>query len=136
MKNRLRVTATFSFRGETFHPEIVLDLDRFLAEGGQLEEIYPRLAAANGIGSYSYEYEMLKAVPLHFDQPEGVVGEYLHNGRLDLEGLRGALQRQSQLDALEAIAREKMGIGSLQELPGLAETLLAAYEAGQKALSG
>ncbi|RTZ81852.1 MAG: hypothetical protein DSZ01_00130, partial [Gammaproteobacteria bacterium] len=81
---------------------------------------------------YSYEYEMLEAAPLHFDRPEGLVGEYLVKGRLDLDGLRAALQRQKRLELLAGLAREKMKIESLEEIPGLAEALLAAYEAGSR----
>ncbi len=136
MKHRVRVSAPFSFRGKTFHPEIVLDIERFLAEGKVQEDIHPMLAAANGIGGYSYEYEMLEAAPLHFDRPEGLVGEFLAEGRLDLDGLRAALQRQKRLELLAGLAREKMKIESLEEIPGLAEALLAAYEAGRKNTSG
>jgi len=132
MKNRVRVSATFSFRGETFHPELVLDLDRFLAEGKGPADLYPMLAAANGIGGYSYEYEVLEATPLHFDRPEGLVGDYLDSGSLDLEGLREALQRHKRLEFLGDLARKKMGIDDLERVPGLAETLLAAYDAGRK----
>ena len=132
MKNRVRVSATFSFLGETFHPELVLDLDRFLTEGKGLADIYPMLAAANGIGGYSYEYEVLEATPLHFDRPEGLVGDYLDSGSLDLAGLRKALQQHKRLELLAELAREKMGVDDLDTIPGLAETLLAAYAAGRK----
>ncbi len=122
MKHRVRVSAPFSFRGKTFHPEIVLDMERILAEGKGLEDIHPMLAAANGIGGYSYEYEMLEAAPLHFDRPEGLVGEYLVKGRLDLDGLRAALQRQKRLELLAGLARENKRVFDLVKDFGTSES--------------
>ncbi|HHH13035.1 MAG TPA: hypothetical protein ENJ98_02255 [Thiolapillus brandeum] len=132
MKNRVRVSATFSFRGETHHPEMVLDLDHFLDEGHTLDELYPMLAAANGIGAYSYEYEVLEMAPLHFDQAEGLAADFVTDGRLDLEGLRAAFQEASRRSSLESIARQKMGVDKLEEIPGLEAALQAAWELGRQ----
>jgi len=132
MKNRVRVSATFSFRGKTHHPEMVLDLDRFLAEEHTLDELYPMLAAANGIGAYSYEYEVLEMAPLHFDGAEGLAADFVADGRLDLEGLRAAFQEAGRRSLLESIARQKMGVDDPSSLPGLLEALQEAYEAGRK----
>lgn len=132
MTNRVRVSATFSFRGETHEPELILDLDSFLAAGKRLDDLYPMLAAANNIGPFSYEYEVLEMAPLHFDQPEGVVARHLHEGQLDLEGLRDAIRQEALLDRLEAIARQRMNIESLSTIPGLREALLAAWELGHE----
>ena len=132
MKNRVRVGATFSFRGETFHPQMILDLDTFLAEGHGLRDLHPMLARANGIDPYSYQYEILQATPLEFDRPEGLAVAHLHDGRLDLEGLRKARQKEAVTRELLRIAREKMGVDRLDRIPGLKEALLAAWELGRK----
>ena len=132
MKNRVRVSATFSFRGETFHPELVLDLDRFLTEGKGLADIYPMLAAANGIGGYSYEYEVLEATPLHFDHPEGLVADHLHEGQLDFAGLQQALADAHLRKQLEEIARKQLGIKKLEEIPGLEAALQSAWKLGRQ----
>jgi hypothetical protein len=129
--NRVRVSATFSFRGETHKPEMTLNLDRFLAEEKYLEDLYPMLAAANGIDPYSYEYEMLEMAPLHFDQPEGTVAAHLHDGRLDLTGLRTAIRRERLRQQLEEIARKRLNLTALDEIPGLETALLAAWELGR-----
>ena len=132
MKNRVRVSATFSFRGKTFHPELMLDLDELPPESLEPEAIYPMLAAANGIDPYSYEYEVLEVTPLEFNQPEGVVADHLHDGRLDFSALRQALAEARLRNRLEKIAREHLGIEKLEEIPGLEGALRAAWEAGQK----
>ena len=131
MMHRVRVLAPFSFRGQTFHPEILLDMERFLAEGKGLEDIPPMLAAANGIDPYTYEYEALEVTPLEFDQPEGLVGDFLENGRLDLEGLREALANEALETALREIAKSHMDIADLDEMPGLKNALMAAWQAGR-----
>ena len=131
MKNRVRVSATFSFRGETYHPELVLDLDELPPESLEPEAIYPMLAAANGIDPYSYEYEVLEVTPLEFDQPEGVVADHLHDDRLDFPALRQALVEARLRNRLEKIAREHLGIEKLEEIPGLEAALRAAWELGK-----
>ncbi len=131
MTSKVRVSATFSFRGETHHPEMELDLDRFLAEGRSLDDLYPMLAAANGIGAYSYEYEVLEMAPLHFDRPEGLAVAHVHDGRLDLEGLRRDFEAARERRLLEEIARRTMGLEDPDRLPGLLDALRAAYRAGR-----
>ena len=132
MKNRVRVRATFSFRGKTHHPELVLDLDELPPESLEPETLYPMLASANGIDPYSYEYEVLEVTPLEFDQPEGVVTDHLHDGRLDFPALRQALTHAQLHNRLEEIARKQMGVEKLEEIPGLEAALRAAWETGQK----
>ena len=132
MKNRVRVSATFSFRGETHHPEMVLDLDHFLSEERTLDDLYPMLAAANGIGTYSYEYEVLEMAPLHFDRAEGLAADFVTDGRLDLEGLRAAFQEAGRRSLLKSIARQKMGVDDPSSVPGLLEALQEAYETGRR----
>jgi hypothetical protein len=132
MKNRVRVSATFSFRGETLRPEMVLDLDRMPLENLDAATLYPMLAAANGIDPYSYEYEVLEVTPLEFDRPEGLVGDFLENGQLDLEGLRQALATQALETRLQEIAKSHLGIDDLDEMPGLKSALMAAWRAGRQ----
>ncbi len=131
MKNRVRVSAVFSFRGETHEPELVLDLDDFMDAGKDLDALYPLLAAANGIGAYSYEYEVLEMAPLHFNRPEGLAADFVADGRLDLEGLRRARSEVRRREALAAIARREMGVDPA-DVPGLMAALEAAYEAGRR----
>ena len=131
MKNRVRVSATFSFRGETFRPELVLDLDELPPGSLEPEALYPLLASANGIDPYSYEYEVLEVTPLEFDRPEGMVAEYLHEGRLDFPALRQALADARLRNRLEAIAHARMGVKKLEEIPGLEAALRAAWEEGR-----
>ena len=132
MSNSVRVSATFSFRGETHRPEMMLDLDVFLAKKESLSSIYPMLANANGINAYSYEYEILEMTPLHFDQPTGLVTDHVRDGQLDLEGFRATASQQSVLKRLEDIAMSNMSIAGLDDVPGLRKTLLTIYALDRK----
>ncbi len=127
MSNSVRVSATFSFRGKLLQPEMRLDLDQALEQGMPPDSLYARLATENGIDHYSYEYEMLEAEPLVFDDPEGLAKEYTKNGRLDWKGLENAWREARLLDRLTHIAREHMDIETLEDIPGLKKTLLAVY---------
>ncbi|WP_457674938.1 hypothetical protein [Thiolapillus sp.] len=132
MSNSVRVSATFSFRGELLQPEMRLDLDEALEQGMTPESIYALLATRNNIDHYSYEYEMLEAEPLVFDEPEGLAEKYTENGRLDWKGLENAWKENRLLERIGRIARKHMGIDNLDEIPGLKETLLAVYSLAGK----
>ena len=127
MSNSVRVSATFSFRGELLQPEMRLDLDEALEQGMTTESIYALLATKNNIDPYSYEYEMLEAEPLVFDEPEGLAEKYTENGRLDWKGLENAWKENRLLEKIGRIAKENMGIDNLEDIPGLKKTLLAVY---------
>ena len=131
MSNSVRVSVTFSYRGKLLQPEIRLDLDEALQQNLEPENIYALLATRNGIDYYSYEYEMLQAEPLVFDQAQGLATGFVSEGQLDWAGLAAAWKERQLLDELTRIAREHLGIRELQDLPGLQETLLAAYGAGK-----
>ena len=135
MSNRVKVSATFSFRGQTHHPSMTVDLDDFLARHRDLDELYPLLAAANGIGPYSYEYEVLEMAPLTFSEPEGLVADYLDGDRLDLEGLRRAIAEEGVRRQLTELARRHLAVEELDALPGLEEALRAAWRLGRKSAS-
>lgn len=131
MKNTVRVSATFSFKGETYSPGITLDLDEFLSQDRRLEDIYSLLAKQGEFGHYSYEYEMLLAAPLVFEQPTVLAEGFVQDGQLDLEGLRAAWQQAKLLDRLTAIAQQHMGVDDLDAVPGLKGTLLATWQAAK-----
>ncbi|WP_456373936.1 hypothetical protein [Thiolapillus sp.] len=127
MKNSVRISAIFSFKGETYSPSITLDLDEFLSQNRRIEDIYALLAKQGGFGHYSYEYEMLLAAPLVFNQPTGLAEDFVRDDQLNLEGLHAAWQQARLLDRLTAIARQHMKVDELDDIPGLKETLLAVH---------
>ncbi len=127
MSNSIRVSVTFSFKGKTHHPTIILDLDQYFSSGTNLENLYAQLARQNNIDHYSYEYEMLQSEPLQFDQPEGLAKKYMTENGFDIDGLQQAWQTQKQIEKLTKIARRHMDIEQLKDIDGLEQTLLEVY---------
>ncbi len=131
MKNSVVVGVEFYFKGEKFTPSIPLDLDQFVRSGGGFEELYPTIARQNGIGAYSYEFEMMQAEELTFSEATGIAADYVHDGRLDVEGFKVALSEQQGLEVIRPIAEEHLGVTELNQQPDLKAALLAAYAKGQ-----
>ena len=132
MKNTVTVSVLFSFKGQRHTPSLQLDLDRFMTTSGRLPDLYPLLAKANDYDLYSYEYEMLEAEPLQFNDAEGLVCDYIEDGRLDIPAFEAAWHQAQKTAALLEIARQQLGIDDFSEQPGLEQAMLQAWELGEK----
>lgn len=64
--NTIRARVAFSFKGETYELDSVIDLDRCLGEPGEVPDWYRRLAQAAGIDPCSYLYEVLETHEIAF----------------------------------------------------------------------
>lgn len=133
VNSRIDVSVTFSFKGETHAPRVTLELDRFLEKEGKLPDIYLLLAQENGIGLYSYEFEVLQAYPLEFSAAEGLAADFLDGGTFDAEGFVAEWKRQKVVTQLAVIATRHLGEVELSAQPALEAALLEAYELGQQA---
>lgn len=133
MKNSIKVSSKFDFRGETHTPELVLDLDEMIAR--EEPDYHLLLANANGIGLYSYEYEVLESSELDFSEATGEAVGFLRDGRFDFEGFRKHCEMQRELEELGNIARQHLGVEILEQESPLREALIAAYRLGQSSKS-
>lgn len=131
MSNKLTVSVEFSFKGQHFNPSSELDLDTFMQTNGHLPDFHTLLANANGIGFYSYEFEMMQAEPILFSQPQGLVAEYVHDDSLDRDGFEAAWHKQKLDKILQDIAQQYMSVEQLEQNPKLKSALLAAYQLGK-----
>ncbi len=129
MNDSIRIHARFSFKGKIHQPEMVMDLDE-LAKIQHPNDLYAVLARKNDIDLYSYEYEMLQAEALVFDQPKGRAAAFMQNGKPDWKALHANGKRAQQMAKLSHLARQHMGIEKLSDIPGLEKTLLEAWEMG------
>jgi len=131
MKNTVKVTIPFSFKGVEHKPSTVVDLDLF-AQGEQtIDNIFHLVANENKIDNYSYEYEMLESAPVLFSEPTGVAGEFMSENYFDLEGFKQHLNEAQCFDTLKNIAKQTMGIDNLDDNPSLKVALQKAFDAGK-----
>ena len=133
MNNSVVATVEFYFQGERFAPSMSIDLDACMQAGNSLEELYPSLAAANGIDTYSYMYEVMESESIQFSDATGLAENYVHDGRLDMDGFAEAWQQRQAMQAIRPIAKKRLDIDELEHYPDLLQALSEAYQAGKDA---
>lgn len=131
MRNTIKAVIKFSFRGENYTPELIVDLDQLLKAEQDFTRLHEQLAQANGIDTYSYAYEVMESCEIEFSEATGDAVSFLQeSGGFDLPGFKQSKQSfQSEQQLLE-IARQHMRINSLDEVDGLKQALQAAFDAG------
>ncbi len=133
VNNRIDASVTFSFKGNTLSPRVTLELDRFLEKEGKLPDLYLLLAQENGIGLYSYEYEMLQAYPIEFANAEGLAADFLDGVNFDAEGFITSWKRGKLVRTLAEVAERHLQVADLEAQPALRDALVEAYEMGLQA---
>jgi len=133
MKNRITISLPFSFKGQDFNPTCTVDLDEQMRQNGELPCLYTHLAAEAGISPYSYEHDVMMMGEMVFDHAEGLAAAYVADGEFDAEAFEQAWHQQKRYDDLASIARRRMEVASLDDVPELKETLLEAFELGREA---
>jgi len=120
----------FSFKGETYDPALVVDLDAVMNAHGHIPDLHPSIARANDIDSYSYLYEVLEAHSITYANATGLAAGFLNDGYFDAAGFERRWLEEQKLIALRPIAQRHLAIDDLERHPDLMGALLAAYEAG------
>ena len=134
MKNTIKLTIPFSFKGVDHTPSTVIDLDAFMSGDQNLQAIFQIVASENNIGNYSYEYEVLESSPKIYSDPTGVACDFLSGECFDFEGFKKYQTTAQALDILQEIAKNRLNIDDLEEHQMLKQALLEAYEAGKNAI--
>lgn len=131
MTNTIKAQIFFSFRGKPYSPELEINLDQLLEAGQDLSRLHEQLAQANGIDTYSYEFEVMESCDIEFSDATGLATGFLSKtGEFDLEGFSQAVRSSQIREDLLKLAQAHMQINSLDEIEGLEAALLAAYKAG------
>ncbi len=128
--NHVEVSLEFYFKGECHKPSAIVPLDQCMRDEDPMSQMYRILAAENGIGSYSHEFDIMIMEPLHFSNPTGLASNFVHNGEFDLEGFRAVWLEDRILQILQPIASTYLGIKDLDSQPDIKAALMAAYQAG------
>lgn len=134
VKNTVTVQVDFSFKGESFSPEMVLELDLFAKINEDFSSLYSGIARKNNIDTYSYAFEVMEASPLVFHSPTGNVVDYITDGQCDLLAYREFIKGNKIELVLEKIALDKLGIDDIHhgDHATIKSALEQAYQAGKQ----
>lgn len=129
--NTVRARVAFSFKGETYALDSVIDLDQAGLTAGIAPDCHLLLARQAGIDPYSYLYEVLGSHEIEFSDATGSAARYCRDGHFDWSQFGQAQCEESDWQAVKSIAQEAMGARDLDADPALKAALLAAYRAGK-----
>ena len=138
--NTIKVSITFSFKGETFSPFTIIDLDLLMkqSEIGKTEQnsvpthIYPLLAASADIDTYSYAYEIMQAADAVYSEPTGMATKYLIEGQFDYQAFRKEWLENENMTIVQNIADKHRLEIDFHEQSELRDALLEAFFEGKK----
>ena len=138
IKNTIKVTIPFSFKGVEHSPSAIVDLDLIVLGGQTLDSLFQLVANENRIDNYSYEYEVLESSPKFFSEPTGLAVDFLSDSKFNLEGYKEQLSQEGVIDkgadkVIQDIASRVLNIDNLEEGNQMInQALLEAYQAGSK----
>jgi len=131
MKNTVKASVMFCFKGESHSPSITLELDKYLELNASIPNLYPMIAQANNHDLYSYEYEMMQAEEIVISDAERLVADYVADGRFDMQGFEAAWQENSLLNQLQEIAQRILSVDDIHQQPELKQALMESYRLGK-----
>jgi hypothetical protein len=129
--NTVRARLAFSFKGETYELDSVIDLDRCLRESGEAPNFHQLLAKAAGIDPYSYLYEVLESNEIEFTDATGTAAGSCREGRFDWTQFEQDRREERDWQVVRAISQQTLGARDLDADTELKAALLAAYRAGK-----
>ncbi len=132
MSNHITASVEFYYKGEKLAATIELDLDQHMLAAGQLPNLYPLLAKALNLDLYSYEYEMMQAEDIVFNNAKGLAVEHLSEGLFDFDSFDAAWTEAKTLEQLQEIVQRHLSVDNIQQQPDLKNALLEAYQLGKK----
>jgi hypothetical protein len=130
MKNSVRATLEFSFKGETHTLVSVLDIDQLAQRYQQIPPLHRLFADQYQIDTYSYQFEILEQEEIIFDQAIGAAIPFLNDGVFDFVAYFQHAKTLTPDAALQAIAKRELGVVDLSAHPQLKTALLQAYQLG------
>jgi hypothetical protein len=131
MNNILDIGLEFDFKGEHFSLRSTVDLDEHMVQYDRVPSFYDILARDNGIDPYSYHYEIMAGEAVKVITARGMAADFVEQGVFTVAAFEQAWRARRLGQQLSAIAKEHLGVASLEEEPALLAALRAAYEAGR-----
>jgi len=133
MKNSIKASVEFSFKGEDYTLASKIDLDPLLREHDALPSIHAILARLHSIDTYSYLYEVMQEAEIEFSNPQGLAADYLVDGKFEPAALATNWQMAKTGILLQSIAARELSITDLNQHHALRRALVEAYNLGKKA---
>jgi len=133
MNNRITASIEFYFRGKRHAPCVEIDLDSILERQSTLPSLHDIIAAANGIDTYSHEYDVMIMEDVHISDAKGCASNHIHNGKLDISGFEKQWHELQRKKIVQTIADKHLDIGNLEKHVAIQHALLEAYKCGESA---
>lgn len=130
-KNTIVASLQFDFRGQTFKPTVSVDLDALIQRQGDPGDLYDMLAASIGLDAYRHEYDVMVMHEITFSEADGLVSNFIEDGRLNFDAFVEAWQKQKILKAIQPIAHKHLDIADLDQHPDIRNALLESYYLGK-----
>ena len=130
MKNTLRVTILFSYRGVNYQPSAVIDFDTYLQGNNTVPEFYQIVARENNIDRYTYEFEVMEMGIHQYTEATGLAEKFCNKDSFELVGFTEAWKQQVVLKRLSEIAQQQLAIDDLDQHQGISDALMQAYQFG------
>ncbi len=127
MKNSVTVEIRFSFKGESFAPSAVIDLDHYQEKGLPIPAFFHLVASQNQIDIYSYQYEVMEMGQTVYSNATGLAAEFCQPDHFDVQGFSEKWKELKLLQQLSDIARKHLRIDDLEQHAEIKSALLAAY---------
>ncbi len=132
MKNSITASIVFCFKGETHKLSVDLDIDNIMNEGAALPELCALIAKVNNVDLYSYEFEMMQAESVIYENAQGLIADYVIDEALDFAAFEILWKEQSFLQQLGIIAKQHLSIDDLDKQTDIKQALIDAYQLGLK----
>ena len=130
VKNTIDASVDFDFRGEHIVAAATIELDPLIDATNGLPSLHQILAKRNNIDLLSYHYEIMLEEEVRVNNAQGLVAEFVTEGRLDEAGFLQAWREQKMFAQLQTIAQQHLGVDDLQKNLKLKAALTAAFRLG------
>ncbi len=132
MKNTIKITIPFSFKGEENKPYAIIDLDNYIKGNDCFGHAFNLVVQKNNIDRYSYEYEVLETSLKLFSDPTGIANDFLTGQSFDLKGFKQLQVESATSQMLQAIASKFLSMDDLENHQEVKQALMEAYKAGRE----
>jgi len=132
MKNSIKLSIPFSFKGEDLSPFALIDLDKYMESGEELPALELVVAQQNNINVHSYEYEVMQMAEFVYSDPKGLAVDFYKANAFDMQGFKDSWEQMRVLEKLQKIAKQVLDIDDFASQEGIKQAMLAAYQLGNK----